>query len=261
MEAQPLKADIYLVGLGIFELQQLTVEGLHILKSVKCVYHLTGMQKKLSLINPNTRALNDLYSRPGNRVSIYDDLAAYVVKSAQSMTPIALAIEGNPMFLSDICWKIAALGQEKGLHVEVVPGVSCIDVLPMQLGFEPGDLGFQIFEATQLVLYNLQLNPYLSTLVLQVGYFFRTVTLPPPRREMDAFAPLVDHLTKFFPKDHPVIFVESAHSAESPTTVFSATVATIDEHRNHITAGMTLYIPRIGIPAIQAQFEDQLDSL
>jgi tetrapyrrole methylase family protein / MazG family protein len=252
-------ADIYLVGLGMYELRHLTLEALEIIKNAKVVYHLTDKHEELRVINPNTRDLADLYSKPGQRTDIYEDLAKYTVDSALSNTPVVLALDGNPMFFSDISWKIAALGKKRNLLVEAVPGVSCIDVLPVQLGFDPGDIGFQVFEATQLVLYDLAINPYLSTLILQVGYFWRTVSAPPLHRERGDFAPLVAHLCKFFPKNHPAIFIQSAYSKQFPTGLLSTSIASIDEHRNEVKAGMTLYVPRSGVPVIHPRLRLELN--
>jgi len=242
----------------MFGLPHLTLETLEILKRAKVVYHLSERHDELCAINDNTQDLRGLYERPGKRVDIYENLARHVVESALKQRPAVLAIDGNPMFFSDISWKIAAIGKGKGLRVEALPGVSCLDVLPTQLGFEPGDIGLQIFEATQLVLYDLAINPYLSTLILQVGYFCETVTLPPPERKPEAYNKLILHLRKFFPGHHPAIFIQSAYSERLPTIVFTSEIMNIDNYRNEITGGMTLYVPRVGIPAINAEMRVQL---
>jgi uncharacterized protein YabN with tetrapyrrole methylase and pyrophosphatase domain len=259
MGASNPDADLYLVGLGMFGLRQVTVETIEILRRAKVVYHLSEKHADLCAINPNTQDLGRFYSRPGKRINIYRDMASYVVDSALEATPVVFAIDGNPMFFSDISWNIAALAKRKHIRAEALPGVSCIDVLPMQLGFEPGDLGLQIFEATQLVLYNLPVNPHLSTLILQVGYFWVRVSQPPPKRIAGAFAPLEIHLCKYFPEDHPAILIQSAYSHRSPTVVLSTELRSIDKHRNSIRPGMTLYLPRVGIPAIEATLRRQLN--
>jgi Tetrapyrrole (Corrin/Porphyrin) Methylases len=259
VQVMPFDADIYLAGLGMFELRHLTIETLEVLKRARVVYHLSDKHAELCAINPNTQDLDKLYSKPGQRVNIYEELASFVVNSALETRPIVLAIDGNPMFFSDVSWKVAAAASKKDLRVEALPAVSCIDVLPTQLGFEPGDLGMQIFEATQLVLYSLAINPYLSTLVLQIGYFLKTFTLPLPKRNPGEFLPLVSHLSKFFPEDHPAIFIQSACSHQLRTTLFSTTVAKLDEHRNEIQGGMTLYLPRVEVPPIDAKFRALLE--
>jgi hypothetical protein len=253
-------ADIYIVGLGVFELSQLTLETLDVLKRARCVYHVSGRQANLCAINPNTRDLGDMYARRGKRIDIYRRIASVVVDSAlKGGAPIAFAVDGNPMFFNDISWNIAAIARKRSLWVEALPGVSCIDVLPIQLGFEPGDLGLQILEATQLVLYDLPINPCLSTLVLQVGYFFVRLTAPPPRRKRGAFAPLVMHLRKFFPEVHPAVFIASQSSRLAPTVLFSCEVGSIDKFRNQISPWMTLYLPRTGLAKLDVALCKKLD--
>src|SRR5260370_1108088 len=131
----PDDADIYLTGLGTFELRQLTLETLDVLRNVNVVYHLSARHADLCAINPRTRDLSDHYFRTGDRQDIYEAMARYLVKTAKLEGPIALALDGNPMFFSDISWMTAAMGKQEGLRVEALPAVSCIDVLPMQLGF------------------------------------------------------------------------------------------------------------------------------
>ena len=251
-------ADIYLVGLGMFEMRHVTVETLEVLRHAKRVLHLTTEHDELCRINRNTENLSSFYWRLGRKVDIYDHLAGYVVSFAKKERPTVLALDGNPMFFSDISWKIAALGKLEGLTVEALPAVSSIDVLPIQLGFEPGDLGLQIFEATQLVLYQLSVNPHLSTLILQVGEFGERTLVRPAKRRLAAFVPLVAHLRKFFPDEHPAIFIRSAYSSQVPTVVFTTEIGLIDECSEQITSGMTLYLPRIGIPSVEQGICEQL---
>ncbi len=242
----------------MFGMRQMTVEALQILKQAKQIFHLTVQHEELIVINVHTEDLGPLYWRLGKNTDIYEDLARYVVSFAQESRPTVLAVEGNPMFFSDLSWKIAELGKAGFLRVEALPGVSCLDVLPIQLGFEPGDVGCQIFEATQLALYRLSINSYLSTLILQVAEFGRTTLLPAGGRSPFGFIPLVRHLSKFFPSDHPAIFIKSAFSSTVSSVVFTTDIASIDKHQDRIVPGMTLYLPRIGIPPIDEGVREEL---
>lgn len=245
-----LDSDIYLIGLGMYELRQLTLESVEILRNVNTVYHLSDKHHDLCNYNNDVRDLSEMYLTLGRRVDVYARIAAHLINVAQKDKPVALAFDGNPMFYCDVSWEIAALGKKNGIRVEALPGVSCIDILPMQLGFEPGDVGMQIFEATQMTMYQISLNPYLSTLVLQIGYFGVTATLPPPPREVGAYLPLVEHLLKFYPARHPAIFIQSAYTAKLGNIIFSTEIGKIDEIRNCIKPGMTLYLPRVTVPAV-----------
>lgn len=244
-------ADLYLVGLGMYELRHLSVESAELLRAANAVYHTSDKHDQLCAYNAKVEDLRPMYLSAGRRTDADEEIAAYVIAEARRCGPIAVAIDGNPMFYSDLSWKIAARAQ--GLRVEALPGVSCLDVLPMQLGFEPGDLGMQIFDSTQMVLYQLALNPYLSTLILQIGYFGEISTLEPPHRDTGAYAPLVEHLLRFFPANHPAIFIKSARNSLAETAILTTEVCRIDEIRNAIRPGMTLYLPRLRVPEISEE--------
>ena len=251
-------AHVYLVGLGMYELRQVTLETLEILKRAKRVFHLSGRHKELTALNGKTEDLSTLYLRPGKATEIYANIAKYVLSFAAETHPLVFAVEGNPMLFSDISWKIAELGIAANLRVEALPGVSCLDVLPIQLGFEPGDLGLQVLEATQLVLYSLSINPYLSTLILQVGELGKRELIAGGKRHPHIFGRFVSHLRNFFPSDHPAIFVVSASGKQSPSVVFSTEIDSIAEHQDRIIPGMTLYVPRIGLPSVDYQLGYEL---
>lgn len=242
----------------MFGMTQITVETINVLKRAQRVFHLTDLQLDLEAINPQTEDLDRLYSRAGNNIHIYDEIAQHVVRAAHQFPPVALVLDGNPMFFSDISWKTIALAHADGLRVEALGAVSCIDILPTQLGFEPGNLGMQIFEATQLVLYNLRINPYLSTLVMQAGEFGQRTIIRNVTQKPERYALLAQHLGKFFPQDHPAIFIRSAFKEKTPHIVFTTDISRIESHCGRIEPGMTLYIPRLCIPPIDIQACERL---
>lgn len=242
------RADIYLVGLGIFAMKQVTVETNEVLRQAKLVLHLTCRHQELVTINDNTEDLAPLYWRPGKDWTIYTELAQYVVSRGAKARPTVFAVEGNPMMFNDVCWEIARLGKEIGLIVQALPGVSCLDVLPIQLGFDIGDFGVQVMDATQLAMYELQLNPYLSTLILQVGEFGMLHVVDSDAKQAERLGPLVQHLERFYPGDHPAVFVKSSSSRNERTIIFTTVIASIGREEGRVVRGMTLYLPRIGIP-------------
>jgi hypothetical protein len=204
-------------------------------------------------INPRVEDVGPRYWRTGRAWNIYKDIAKYIIARAATARPVAFVVQGNPLFFNDICWEIARRGKRAGLKVQALPGVSCVDVLPIQLGFDMGDLGTQIFEATQLVMFALPINPVLSTLILQVAEFgTSTVFVSRDRAPVD-FVPLVAHLSKFFPPDHIVMFVRSTSARNDPSAVISTRLALIAEEAGRIEAGMTLYVPRVGIPKVKTR--------
>ncbi|MEO6802517.1 MAG: SAM-dependent methyltransferase [Granulicella sp.] len=246
----PLNSDIYLVGLGLYGLRQLTIETAEALRSATALYHFTEKQDELYSFNSRVHDMRSLYHSLSDHPDVYAAIAAKLIDLSKDQHPIAIAFDGNPMLYSSVAWQVAAQGAEANLRVEALAGISTFDVLPIQLGFDPGDLGMQTLESTAMVQYGLELNPYLSTLLLQIGHFNAAPGLPPPPRAEGAYAPLVHHLLRYFPPGHPAIFIQSASSADAPTLTLTTEVATIDEVRDQIQSGMTLYLPRVSMPPV-----------
>jgi precorrin-6B methylase 1 len=246
MNPQP---EIFLLGLGVCGLRHITLETMETLKHVTLVQHLTSKDDELRTINPRVENLSPLYWREGKDWDIYCAVADYVVDKALAVdAPIAFVTEGHPMIFNDISWQIASIGPRKNVKVHALPGISCLDVLPIQLGFDFADLGVQIFEATQLALYELQMNVHLSTLVLQIAEFGIEGVLDEPGKP-NRHDPLVRHLSKFFPLDHPAILILSSYREKEATIVTSTTIGEITQAS--MLRGMTLYIPRLSVPPVR----------
>lgn len=255
MTAESLyQADVFLVGVGQFGLNQLTCEARRVIEHAKRVLHLTPFHSELCRLNSACEDLSVRYWQSASAWDVYQKLAKRVVEAAIDSSPTVLAVHGNPLFFNDICWETIRLGKASGLVVQALPGVSCIDVLPMQLGFDLGDLGAQIFEATQLVMFGLPMNPYLSTLILQVAEFgIRGIEVPQMTERR--IAPLITHLLKFYPPSHYIIFARSKSEVDDQDLGLSTKIEHCGEILHRIVPGMTLYVPRTSIPEIVQELD------
>lgn len=117
-----------------------------------------------------------------------------------------------------------------------------------------GDVGTQIFEANQLVIYDLPMNPYLSTFILQVGWFGMSVLTKKPAKRRNRFGPLSDHLLKYYLETHPAIFIMSTDRPERSNVILRTTVSQIYSNATKIHSGMILYLPRLNIKVRNRKF-------
>jgi len=248
------QADIFLVGVGQFGLNQLTCEAREVIQRAKQVLHLTSFHSELCQMNLACEDLSALYWQSAPAWDVYQKLSERVVESAIKSAPTVFAVHGNPLFFNDICWETVRLAKARGLLVQALPGVSCIDVLPMQLGFDLGDLGAQIFEATQLVMFGLSMNPYLSTLILQIAEFgIRGINVPLMTQQR--ITPMVEHLLKFYPPSHHIVFTKSKSDVDDRDLALSTTIDRCGEILHRIVPGMTLYVPRVCIPEVVQEMD------
>jgi len=242
------KRQIYCVGLGIRGFSHLTQEALKTIQKAETVLHIGLTGKHLERLNPSVKSLEHLYWSGRNDLDTYRRIAKEVIDTARTrLGSTVFAVDGNPAFFNDITWEIYARATRRRIPVEILAGISCLDVLAIDVFCDPGDVGTQIFEANQLVLYNLTMNPYLSTFILQIGWFGKSVLTKTCDRHRKRFAPLISHLLKFYPGMHPAIFVMSAEKTGRRSIMLRTRVSQIESHAGKIHSGMTLYLPRMNI--------------
>lgn len=236
------------MGLGVKGFSHLTLESLNAIQKAEIVLHIGSNKRELNRLNPKIRSLEHLYWSGKKDLDTYKTIAKSVIDTAPSVEgSTVFVVDGNPAFFNDITWEIYAKAIKRGIPVKILPGVSCLDVLTIDLFCDMGDVGTQIFEANQLVIYDLTMNPYLSTFILQIGWFGISLLtkIPVPRRKR--FGPLINHLLRFYQEAHPAIFVMSTERPDKPSIILRTTISQIGSHAAKIHSGMTLYLPRLDI--------------
>jgi hypothetical protein len=247
------------LGLGIQGLSHLTLEALKTIRKAEIVLHIGLTGRHLEKLNPNVKSLEHLYWSGRNDLDTYRRVAKEVIDTARTLSgSTVFAVDGNPAFFNDITWEIYARATKRRIPVAILAGISCLDVLAIDVFCDPGDVGTQIFEANQLVLYNLTMNPYLSTFILQIGWFGTSILTKACDRRRKRFNPFISHLLKFYPGTHPAIFVMSAEKPGRTSVMLRTTVSQIGSHAKKVHSGMTLYLPRMDIRVKNQNFYKSL---
>lgn len=254
--------QIYCIGMGIKGISHLTLEALTTIQKAQLVLHIGLTDKKLNRLNQNIKSLEHLYWSGKKDSDTYKKIVNAVITMTRSMkgTTVFLA-DGNPVFFNDITWGIYSEAKKKRIPVTILPGISCLDVLPIDILMDMGDMGTQIFEANQLVIYDLNMNAYLSTFILQAGWFGMPLLKKLADRRRNRFKPLIDHLLKYYSDTHPAIFIMSADKPTKPSVVFRTTVSQIGLYSTQIQKGMTLYLPRLDNKVRNYKFYQSLKQL
>src|SRR5205823_4552334 len=114
----------------------------------------------IAALGPETVSLDHLYLPLGKpRAQVYQDVADVVLAAARAGPPVAFACEGHPLIYVTPSRLIIEGARETGLHVTVLPAVSSLDTLFVDLGLDPGTTGLQVYEATTAMLYGYELQP------------------------------------------------------------------------------------------------------
>jgi uncharacterized protein YabN with tetrapyrrole methylase and pyrophosphatase domain len=237
-------ADIYVVGIGIRGLDQISQEALWALRSCRKIFHQTDQHQQLAKINPHVIDLAPLYWTNEEQIEVYERLADLIGREVENGPGVASVIYGHPLFFDDIHADLLRRSKRRGWRCEVLPGISSLDTLSIDLNIDYGE-GLQVHEASDLVERKQTLNPRIHTLIFQIAEFNSYLTCDTPSTEVGRFRPMERYLKKFFPADHPIIIAFSDDGDGTGTFLLKSRINKLDSLRRKIFLGTTLYIPPI----------------
>lgn len=249
-----LSYDIYIVGLGISHIDQITREAERCMEASNEILYVErglGIDAFLASKCKCITDLTRLYAEGEDRQGTYRKMAATVVKAALERPPVTFALYGHPLIYSYPPFLIREMAGLLGLSVKVVPGVSAMDCIFADLFVDPSMNGIQMFEATEMLLRGRLLQTDVAALIWQIGALetglYSTYSSRPER-----FQRFKDHLLRFYPSHHTVFAVHSAtHSLLKPE-IYEFEISDIGDYASVLHAGFSMYIP----PLESRPFED-----
>ncbi|MUV50273.1 MULTISPECIES: SAM-dependent methyltransferase [Haloarcula] len=206
--------DIYIIGTGMVGYTQLTREAENALQASERVYLLDGQPMVENHIKEtyteDVVMLNREYNEGEDRVATYDRMSEEVLKGATEVDgPITFALYGHPMIFVNPSRSVIRQGREQGLNVEVQPGISAIDCVYSDIAFDPAANGVQMFEATDLLLREWELNPEVPAMIWQVSVV-ETDRHTEKRSKESRFTRFKEYLQNFYPEDHTGYLLQTA---------------------------------------------------
>jgi uncharacterized protein YabN with tetrapyrrole methylase and pyrophosphatase domain len=128
---------------------------------------------------------------------------------ADAENPVIFALYGHPMIFVNPSRQIIEEGEDRGMNVEVMPGVSSLDTVFCDISFDPAANGLQTYEATDMLLREWELNPEVPAMIWQVSVVETTLHTDRdsvPKR----FTRFKEYLQQFYPDDHTVHLLQTA---------------------------------------------------
>lgn len=236
--------DLYIIGTGIKGLSQLTLEAREALVRCRKVFHLTSVHDELEGICSDVENNAPMYWTGERQRVVYERIVQKIMAEVEKGPGVANVIYGHPLFFDDINMHLIRLARERNLSYEVIPGVSCLDTLSVDLEIDYGD-GVQIFEVQDMVYRDHPLNPRIHAIILQIGQFGSNLTIPKVPQTEGRFAPLEQHLLKYYPPDHVVTVAFSQRDNEYGQFQMRCAITELDANRERIFKGTTLHVPPI----------------
>ena len=167
----------------------------------------------LQRLRPDMRSLQPYYGdgRAGGkpRSDSYREMVEAMVGEARAGREVCGAFYGHPGVFAEVPHRAIARARREGIEAHMEPAISAEDCLYADVGFDPGEVGCQHYEASQFMFYRRVIDPSAWLVLWQVGIAGdRSLALRatgPAHRRL-----LVDLLAGIYPMDHEVIAYEAA---------------------------------------------------
>jgi len=166
------RGSLTIVGSGIKAVSHLTLEALNYIDNADIVYYTVSDPETEMLIrkrNPNSIDLYEWYDDNKLREETYIQMAEMMLQSVRSGKNTVGVFYGNPAVFAAPTHRAINIAKSEGYEVKMLPGISSIDCLFADLGVDPAVSGCQIFEASDLLLHNRQVNLDQQLIILQAG--------------------------------------------------------------------------------------------
>jgi tetrapyrrole methylase family protein/MazG family protein len=247
--------DIYITGLGIVGTRQITKEAEEILRKSECVFVLHYQKVMHDYIeNELGTPVTDLnleYKEGLDRSKTYRKMANRVMSAAvHAKGPVTLALYGHPTIFVSPTRLIQEEAPTKGLRVKVLPGVSCIDCIFAEIGFDPGNSGIQMYEATDFLVRGFTPDPAVPLFLWQVGAL-ETGLFSAKASKPERFVRLRRYLQKFYPEDHIVYLLRTATYPFTRSEQRAFRLRDFEKQYRQVHPIHTLYVPPVAEKPVQ----------
>lgn len=160
-------------------------------------------------LHPDVRSLQPCYAEGKSRHQTYREMVEAMLAEVRAGRRVCGAFYGHPGVFAKAPHDAIAQARAEGFDASMEPAVSAEDCLYADLGIDPGRVGCQHYEASQLLFYRRVLDPSAYLVLWQVGIAgdrtYKRFATSSAHRQL-----LVDRLLETYPADHAVIVYEAA---------------------------------------------------
>jgi uncharacterized protein YabN with tetrapyrrole methylase and pyrophosphatase domain len=239
--------DVYVLGLGILSSLHVTRETEQTLRLCKKVFFLhpeaRWVQKYLESLCSDVVNLDGCYSEGGLRGHAYERMVETVLAAARENPPVGVAFYGHPLIFVSPSRTIIERAPEAGLSAQMLPALSTLDCMFVDLDVDPSD-GLILYEVNEMLLRRRPLLPDIHCFLWQPGtveseVFTRRINRP------NRFLRLKSYLLQFYPADHPATIITCAMTPLVGPKLTEVRLDQLETKSLQLHAGATLYIPPV----------------
>jgi precorrin-6B methylase 1 len=207
MEAVPQAGSLVCVGLGMTLGSHLgPLARSHIEQADVIFAGLSDgvVELWLQRMHKDVRSLQAYYQEGKSRMQTYRQMVDAILAEVRAGKKVCGVFYGHPGVFAWAPHKAIEVARSEGYAAHMEPGISAEDCLYADLGIDPGRVGCQHYEASQLLFYQRRIDPTAYLVLWQVGLVgdqsLARFSTGAAYRQV-----LVDVLARDYPMDHEVI--------------------------------------------------------
>ncbi|WP_426271918.1 SAM-dependent methyltransferase [Dyella kyungheensis] len=213
----------------------------------------------LQSMHPDVRSLQPYYGKGDkSRMVTYREWVGVMMTEVRAGKKVCAVFYGHPGIFAWSPHEVIRVAREEGFQAHMEPGISAEDCLYADLGIDPGRYGCQHYEASQLLFFEIPVNPRAYLVLWQVGLVgdtsFKRFSTGPEYRQV-----LVDVLSQDYPLDHEAIIYRCATLPIQQPHIRRVTLRELPT--TDITSEETLVLPPADRPRHNDAIRERLAAL
>jgi precorrin-6B methylase 1 len=230
------------VGTGIALVRQLTPEAreeIELADEVLYVVADSATAAYVETLNPRARSLAALY-RPGvHRREIYGEMVSEILAPVRRGERVCAVFYGHPGVLVQPAHEAVRRARAEGHEARMLPGISTEACLVADLGIDPGEHGWQSWEATSFLRRAPRPDPGAALVLWQVDGIGRRDA--GGEGSGAGLRALAEALAERYPPEHEVVFYRASPYPVVEADVIRLPLAELGALRT--APAPTLYVP------------------
>jgi tetrapyrrole (corrin/porphyrin) methylase-like protein len=190
-------------------------------------------------LNPSAESLAPLYQAGRDHGEVYQALVNTMLTWVRRGEDVCVVTYGNPAVFDQSSHEAVRLARAEGFPAKILPGISALDCLFVDLGLDPGEEGLQSFDATDFLVLRKTPDPTVPLILWQISVIGDTRTGGTVNRE--GVRILAERLAELYGRDHEVIVYEVSPFPVGRALIESCSLKGL--HEAGVTGLSTLYVP------------------
>jgi len=250
--------SLVVVGTGIKAISQITIEAQSTIEHADKVLYLVPDPLTAAWIashNDSAESLYRFYDVDKDRNDTYREMVERVLTFVREGRRVCAIFYGHPGVFSTPGHECIRVARHEGYEASMLPGVSSLDCLFADLGFDPGVQGCQSFEATDFLIHRRPVDTSSPLVLWQIGVIGEW-SLPTEPCNRAGLTALAGALVALHGHDHAVTIYEAAQAVTMRAHV--SVVPLSDLASSNVTPISTLYVPPSSPPQLDQELVEEL---